>query len=402
MHLLCLALSAATFLSLADGKRCYVPEPTDGTDLLAKQSLSRLHDVLVDGTLQKKLAEHDVAQTCTLQNAAVRREYSTLTTKEKLAYTSAIKCLMAKPPRTPLEKAPGVRSRYDDFVATHINATNTIHFTGNFLSWHRYYIWAFETALRDECGYEGYLPYWNWGKSAQNPEHSPYLDGSPTSQGGNGAHAAHDCTPALISGKGCIPAGRGGGCMETGPYAGLVANLSATGPTFPGIRTGFPPLGYQPRCVKRDISSWVSRQWSTDSQSVDLLTNPAYQTGIRAFQDRLQGGNVSDIFMSSFFGVHSAGHFTWGGDPGGDVADSPGDTMFWLHHSQIDRTWWIWQNQKPLERTFQIAGTRTILNYPASAEASVEDLLDLHYTAPASAVKNHVSSVGGPYCYIYV
>ncbi|KAK8070601.1 hypothetical protein PG997_010804 [Apiospora hydei] len=393
MHLLRLALSATTLLSLAAGKHCYVPEPTDGTDLLAEQSLSKLRESVAD--------EHDVAQACTLENAAVRREYSTLTSNEKLAYTAAIKCLMAKPPRTPPDLAPGVRSRYDDFVATHINATNTIHFTGNFLSWHRYYIWAFEAALRDECGYADYLPYWNWGKSAQDPERSPYMDGSATSQGGNGAYAPHACTPALISGQGCVPAGNGGGCVETGPYAGMVANLSATGPTFPGIRTGLPPLGYQPRCVRRDISAWVSRQWSTDAQSVDLLTNPAYQTDIRAFQDRLQGGNVSDIFTSTFFGVHSAGHFTWGGDPGGDVAGSPMDPMFWLHHSQIDRTWWIWQNQKPLERIFQIAGTRTILNSPASSEASIEDLLDLHYTAPASAVKNHLSSMGGPYCYIY-
>jgi tyrosinase len=23
---------------------------------------------------------------------------------------------------------------------------------------HRYYIWAYETALRDECGYKGYQP----------------------------------------------------------------------------------------------------------------------------------------------------------------------------------------------------------------------------------------------------
>ncbi|KAK8098833.1 tyrosinase [Apiospora kogelbergensis] len=401
MQLIRLALGATALLVVANGKKCYVPEPADGTDLLAAQSLSNLRDAVADGSLQGKLAERGVSQTCTLENAVVRREYSTLTSTEKLAYTSAVKCLMAKPPRTPPEVAPGARSRYEDFVATHINSTQTIHFTGNFLSWHRYFVWAFETALRDECGYQGYLPYWNWGKSAQNPERSPYLDGSPTSQGGNGAYVAHNCTPALISGRGCIPAGHGGGCVETGPYAGMVANLSATGPTFPGIPAGLPPLSYQPRCVRRDISPWVSRQWSTEAQSVDLLTNPAYQTDIRAFQDRLQGGNVSTIFNSSFFGVHSAGHFTWGGDPGGDVANSPSDPMFWLHHAQIDRTWWIWQNQKPLERVFQIAGTQTLLNYPTSPDASIEDPLDLHYTASNSAVKFHLSSVGGPYCYIY-
>jgi hypothetical protein len=28
----------------------------------------------------------------------------------------------------------------------------------NFLSWHRYFVWTYETALREECGYKGYQP----------------------------------------------------------------------------------------------------------------------------------------------------------------------------------------------------------------------------------------------------
>lgn len=28
----------------------------------------------------------------------------------------------------------------------------------NFLGWHRYYVWAYEKALREECGYQGYQP----------------------------------------------------------------------------------------------------------------------------------------------------------------------------------------------------------------------------------------------------
>lgn len=34
----------------------------------------------------------------------------------------------------------------------------TVHVTGNFLGWHRHYIWSYEQALRNECGYTGYLP----------------------------------------------------------------------------------------------------------------------------------------------------------------------------------------------------------------------------------------------------
>jgi hypothetical protein len=36
--------------------------------------------------------------------------------------------------------------------------TLSIHGTGNFLSWHRYYTFAYENALRVECGYNGTQP----------------------------------------------------------------------------------------------------------------------------------------------------------------------------------------------------------------------------------------------------
>lgn len=27
-----------------------------------------------------------------------------------------------------------------------------------FLAWHRYFVWQYEKALREECGYKGYQP----------------------------------------------------------------------------------------------------------------------------------------------------------------------------------------------------------------------------------------------------
>ncbi|KAK6214456.1 hypothetical protein LQW54_004363 [Pestalotiopsis sp. IQ-011] len=378
----------------------YVPESTLSTDILAISSLAKLAATLADGTLVDLLAGEGVSQECNLLEVGIRREYSTLTNQEKLAYTSAVKCLMSKPAQTPADQAPGAKSRYDDFVTTHVNQTINIHATGNFLSWHRYLSWAFEQALRDECGYNGYLPYWNWGKSALDPINSPYFDGSEYSQGGNGVYAEHNCTEALPSGLNCIPPGEGGGCVETGPYVGIEANVSAVAPTLRLTETNLtagPWLGYQPRCIRRDVSPWVSSQWSTDEQSFDLLTNPLYQTDIGAFQNRLQGD-----FDAGFFGLHSGGHYTIGGDPGGDFFNSPNDPMFWLHHAQIDRTWWIWQNQSPLNRTLQISGTNTVFNTLPSANTTLEDTINLGVIRDASAIKNHVSTVTGPYCYIYV
>lgn len=81
-----------------------------------------------------------------------------LSAKDKKAYISAVQCLMTKPARTPSSIAAGAKNRFDDFVAVHINQTLEIHYTANFLSWHRYFTWAYEKALQEECGYQGTQP----------------------------------------------------------------------------------------------------------------------------------------------------------------------------------------------------------------------------------------------------
>lgn len=97
-------------------------------------------------------------QTCTKSTDADTRQNRTyLSNTEKVAYSSAVKCLQSTPSKSG-SFCPGCKSRYDDFVAVHINQTLTIHGTANFLSWHRYFTWSFETALRNECGYKGWQP----------------------------------------------------------------------------------------------------------------------------------------------------------------------------------------------------------------------------------------------------
>lgn len=39
-----------------------------------------------------------------------------------------------------------------------------IHFTGHFFPWHRSFVHRFERALREECGFTGTQPYWDWTK----------------------------------------------------------------------------------------------------------------------------------------------------------------------------------------------------------------------------------------------
>jgi tyrosinase len=84
---------------------------------------------------------------------------NTLTTKEKADYINSIKCLQSKPAMTPTEAAPGVRTRYDDFTAVHVNNTVRIHGNGVFFSWHQHFLHLYQKALKEECSFKGTLPY---------------------------------------------------------------------------------------------------------------------------------------------------------------------------------------------------------------------------------------------------
>ncbi|KAK3997033.1 putative tyrosinase [Cladorrhinum sp. PSN332] len=374
----------------------YTPGSTAPTDALAAEALSKL-------TLHADL--DNLSRACNSNNVARRREWGDLSPAERREYIAAVQCLMSLPSLHDPVQVPGAISRYDDFVAVHINQTFEIHGTANFLSWHRYITWTYEQALRSECGYTGYQPYWNWGKHAHDPQNSPLFDGSDTSMSGNGAYYPHNCTDALGTGANCIPPGTGGGCVETGPFANMTVNLGLLAPSLraDNIEADFTGgfFGHKPRCLRRDISQWVSSQWGRDADTLELLTN---YTTISDFQNRMQGD-----FGTGFFGVHTAGHFTIGGDPGGDFFASNGDPAFYLHHGEIDRVWWIWQNLEPSARTDAISGTITIFNSPPSRNGTLEDILDMGINNPLAQgprpiadLMSTVGQGGGPLCYIYV
>ncbi|KAF2494294.1 Di-copper centre-containing protein [Lophium mytilinum] len=337
------------------------------------------------------------SQKCNLQNVAVRREWSTLASTEKKSYISAVKCLSKKPAITSTELVPGVRSRYDDFVATHINQTLAIHGTGNFLSWHRYFVWAYEQALRRECGYTGYQPYWNWGKYADDPLSSPIFDGSDSSMSGNGAYVKHNasCIPSDSLCEISLPTGTGGGCITSGPFKDFSVNLGPVAPALSYVEPnpGTFGMGYNPRCIRRDISAYAASHWTKDADTASLILNnpdPYW------FQTNMQGN-----FPAGFLGVHTGGHFTNGGDPGGDLFVSPGDPVFWLHHGMIDRVWWTWQNLDVEKRKTAISGTLTVNNSPPSRNATLDDFIDLGINAGPIKIRDAMSTIAGPFCYVY-
>lgn len=338
------------------------------------------------------------AQKCNLKNTAVRKEWSTLTPAEKTNYINAVQCLAKKPAKTPAGIAAGAKNRYDDFVATHINQTLFIHGTGNFLSWHRYFTWSYEQVLRNECGYKGYQPYYNWPKWASDPLKSPAFDGSSTSLSGDGSKVSGRNATCIPSPDACgisLPPANGGGCVQNGPFKDWSVNLGPVSPVLPDLNPNpeFTGLGYNPRCLRRDINKAASA-WTSDSYVTSLIKSSA---DFLSFSTTMQGD-----FGAGFLGVHTGGHFTVGGDPGGDLFASPGDPYFFLHHAMIDRVYWTWQNQDLAQRQYALGGTITLNNMPPSRDTTLEDTIDLGFVGvPVVTIREASHALAGPFCYVY-
>jgi tyrosinase len=142
------------------------------------------------------------------------------------------------------------------------------------------------------------------------------------------------------------------------------------------------------------MSSAAAQGWSKDTDVVDLIKNSAT---FYNFTTRMQGD-----FPAGFLGVHTSGHFTIGGDPGGDLFVSPGDPAFYFHHAMIDRVYWTWQNLDLKERLYAIGATVTVNNDPPSRNATLGDQLGLGYVGvPNISIKEASSTLAGPFCYIY-
>ncbi|KAH0429210.1 tyrosinase central domain containing protein [Colletotrichum camelliae] len=351
---------------------------------------------------EEKLRKRGETATCTSRNLVFRREYGSLSQQERLAYVNAVKCLQQLPSHTPANVSAGARSRFDDFVVIHIQSTLFIHYTGNFMPWHRWFVHLYEKALRDECGYTGYQPYWDWPKYASAPEKSPIFNGDPYSLGGNGDYVPHDgpvITPPDGVGGGNIqlPAGVGGGFVTTGPFANMTVNLGPVGGlegTAAGPDGG---LGYNPRGLKRDVGPAMNQRYANYTTVLNLLLKP------NIYEYRLLSEGVPYTIE---IGPHGGMHYAISGDPGADLFTSPGDPAFWVHHGMMDRMWTLWQAIDPVNRHKDLNGGDyghlTWANEPPSNKTQLTDVIDMGYAGPNIQIQDVMDTLSGPFCYFYL
>jgi len=282
----------------------------------------------------------------------IRREWRTLNTAAKREYIEAVQCLATKP-----SQVGGNGSLYDDFPWIHQQTAPTAHGAASFFPWHRYFIHVYELALQNECGYKGVLPYWDWSADWKNFANSPIWD-NKHGFGGNG-----DQSGELTVGE--------GRCITDGPFASLQANFFGE--------------NYEPHCLSRGFLNGAKLEELCDLVRPDVV------------EDIMQNKDFSTFSAALEKNAH---HFV-SGSIRGDFAKytGPYDPVFFLHHANLDRLWWQWQQEDAENRIMAYNGQAPKTS--SSANVQLFDMLTVGDLASEVSVRDVMKTNDGMFCYQY-
>ncbi|EXJ83502.1 hypothetical protein A1O1_07125 [Capronia coronata CBS 617.96] len=331
-------------------------------------------------------------QACTLETIKTRVDFNSMAPADRKAYTDAIKCLMGKPSQLDSTQYPAAINRYMDYAVIHVNRTQYVHLDAFFLTWHRYFLWLYETDLQQSCGYTGAFPYWDFAATAADPHAFPIFDGSDYSMSGDGLY--NNSGPIQLGASLTIPHGTGGGCVTTGPFANLIAPIKFIDAAQ--LATGTLPadaFAYNEICLQRDLNAYVSQTYTNQAQ----LTAAAHADNATHLEFLLNG-----VIGSSSLGIHSGAHFSVGGQMN-SIHVSAQDPVWYPLHTMIDKVYTSWQANYP-ERASQLDGsTGTALNTPPSDVVTLDTIEPDwgYFQLSPIQVRELISTTAGPFCYQY-
>ncbi|KAF1935366.1 Di-copper centre-containing protein [Clathrospora elynae] len=309
-------------------------------------------------------------------NPPKRQEWRQLSLQQRKSYIDAVLCLTKKAAKSGVA---GAVHRYDDYVAVHSSQTPNIHWVGHFILWHRYFTATFEKALREDCGYTGGQPYWDWSLDAepQNPNSTRVFDSDifnpQTGFGGNG----NKIKPTPEQNTFNITEGTGGGCVQTGPFVetNFIINLPTKG------------------CLRRDFIPSIMNTFADPKLVANVMAQPDYTSWAKEVEG-VPSFDVPDI--------HGSGHFGVGGVLGtaGNAANSPGEPIFYLHHGNLDHLFWQWQQKDLKTRLNQVGGPIVAFDY-GGQNVTLDFTINLGKLAGEATLKSLLDTQGGTLCYTY-
>ncbi|KAL8393821.1 hypothetical protein RB595_003539 [Gaeumannomyces hyphopodioides] len=303
----------------------------------------------------------------------VRKEWREMSTEEKAEYIRAAKCLRELPKQKYADVA-AVTTRMDDLVWTHFSLNLDIHFVANFLPWHRWYVQLHENLLRNECGFKGTQPYWDWtiDADASNTAHSPVFD-PVTGFGGDGKRTA-SAAPGF------------GRCVVEGPFANT--NLTI-GMGWPDVNTA----GNRKHCFTREFNGALGRDANGEMILGDMQVT-AYNSRVMRIIDSFDTyASMHDMLEGL---PHAQIHSIIFGDMG--PATSPNEPLFMLHHANVDRAWARWQARNAT----RLADYSGFNDRSKIQSANIDDKMPVMELADVQpVVKDYMDIQAGPLCYTY-
>ncbi|PPQ91125.1 hypothetical protein CVT25_013263 [Psilocybe cyanescens] len=134
-----------------------------------------------------------------------RIEWRSLSEVQREKWISSVKCLGSIKHRRLSHIAQdvlldGKHSIYDDFSYAHNAMQKSAHSNPYFLPWHRWFLYLFDTATREICGYKGPTPYWDWSQDSVSLLDSPVFDSSPSHGLGESGDCSEDRDCTITSG----------------------------------------------------------------------------------------------------------------------------------------------------------------------------------------------------------
>lgn len=150
--------------------------------------------------------------------------------------------------------------------------------------------------------------------------------------------------------------------MATDPTVCIPYWKSSEEQAFPSWLLGFTPtvnLMSGPHTVTRNIGAFAT------------LPNGAAVTAALA-------NGTFNTFAQAVEGVHDSGH-VWVGGSMGIIQTAPCDPVFWMHHAEIDRIWFEWQQAHPGLNP-SLAGAAAVMDPWTEGEVDTRDVTALGYT----------------------
>lgn len=86
-----------------------------------------------------------------------------------------------------------------------------------------------------------------------------------------------------------------------------------------------------------------------------------------------------------------------------DIYNSPGDPLFYLHHANLDRGYWLWETKGLPKRLREVGGNIVAKDWEGvHGNITLDFEVHLGSLGRTRKLKELTNSMAGPFCYVYV